>query len=153
MSDLRDLYQELILDHGQKPRNRRAIDGCEQHESCRKADGHNPLCGDKLTLYLQTDGDEVADVSFEGAGCAIFTASSSLLTGALKGRTVDESRELMRTFLTMLTDEEVEPDPAALGKLAVFAGVREYPVRVKCASLAWRTLEAALDGAAEASTE
>ena len=153
MSDLRDLYQELILDHGQKPRNRRRIDGCDAHDGCRQADGHNPLCGDQLTLYLQTEDGKVADVAFEGAGCAIFTASSSLLTDALKGRSVEEARELMRIFLTMLTDEEVEPDPEALGKLAVFAGVREFPVRVKCASLAWRTLEAALDGAAEASTE
>ena len=153
MSDLRDLYQELILDHGQKPRNHRTIEGCEAHEGCRQAEGYNPLCGDKLTLYFETEGDLIADVAFEGAGCAIFTASSSLLTDALKGKSVDEARVLMNEFLEMLTDEDSTPDIAALGKLAVFAGVREYPVRVKCASLAWRTLEAALDGAAEASTE
>jgi len=153
MSDLRDLYQELILDHGQNPRNRRCIEDCDVEASCCKSVGHNPLCGDQLTLYFRTDGERVSDVAFEGAGCAIFTASSSLLTDALKGKTLEEARDLMRRFLDMLTDEETNTDPATLGKLAVFAGVREFPVRVKCAALAWRTLEAALDGAAEASSE
>ena len=154
MSDLRDLYQELILDHGRHPRNRRRIEGCaEGHAGCRRAEGHNPLCGDKLTLYLKTDGDRVADLAFEGAGCAIFTASSSLLTDALRGKSLAEARDLLHDFLAMLTDEEADPNPERLGKLAVFAGVRGYPVRVKCAALAWRTLEAALDGAAQASTE
>jgi nitrogen fixation protein NifU and related proteins len=153
MSNMRDLYQELILDHGQNPRNRRAIEDCGLQADCRRSEGHNPLCGDKLTLYIRTEDDRVKDVAFEGAGCAIFTASSSLLTDVLKGKTLDEARNLMRRFLDMLTDEEAAVDPATLGKLAVFAGVREFPVRVKCAALAWRTLEAALDGAAEASTE
>ncbi len=153
MSDLRDLYQELILDHGQNPRNRRSIEDCSSKTDCRQAEGHNPLCGDKLTLYIRTEDDRVSDLAFQGAGCAIFTASSSLLTDALKGKTLDEARDLLRRFLEMLTDEEVAVDPTTLGKLAVFAGVREYPVRVKCAALAWRTLEAALDGAAEASSE
>ncbi|MBM4117321.1 SUF system NifU family Fe-S cluster assembly protein [bacterium] len=154
MSDLRDLYQELILDHGRNPRNRRRIEGCaEAHSGCRRAKGHNPLCGDQLTLYLKTDSERVVDVAFEGAGCAIFTASSSLLTDALRGKGLAEARDLLRDFLAMITDENAAADPARLGKLAVFAGVRGYPVRVKCAALAWRTLEAALDGAAEASTE
>lgn len=153
MSDLRDLYQELILDHGQRPRNRRRIEDCDASADCRRADGHNPLCGDRLTLYLKTEDGKVADVAFEGAGCAIFTASSSLLTDVLKGKPLDEARSLLHEFLTMLTDEDSAADPAALGKLAVFAGVREFPVRVKCAALAWRTLEAALAGASEASTE
>lgn len=153
MSDMRELYQELILDHGQNPRNRRSMEDCTNKAHCRQAEGHNPLCGDKLTLYIQTEDERVSDLAFEGAGCAIFTASSSLLTDALKGKTLDEARDLMRSFLDMLTDEETAVDPDTLGKLAVFAGVREYPVRVKCAALAWRTLEAALDGAAEASSE
>ncbi|MCP5070973.1 MAG: SUF system NifU family Fe-S cluster assembly protein [bacterium] len=153
MSDLRDLYQELILDHGQKPRNRRVIENCDARADCRQAGGHNPLCGDRLTLYFQTEGERLVDLAFEGEGCAIFTASSSLLTDTLKGRGIDEARDLMRHFLDMLTDEEAAVDPETLGKLAVFSGVREFPVRVKCAALAWRTFEAALDGAAEASSE
>lgn len=153
MSDPRDLYQELILDHSQKPRNRRSIDDCDAAADCRRAEGHNPLCGDRLTLYYQAEGDRIVDVAFEGDGCAIFTASSSLLTDILRGKTVAEARGLMTDFLAMLTDEDNVPDAERLGKLAVFAGVRGFPVRVKCAALAWRTLEAVLDGEAEVSTE
>lgn len=137
--ELRDLYQEVIFDHNRNPRNFRIID-----PSDRKVEGFNPLCGDRLTLYLQMDGDIIADVSFQGSGCAISTASVSLLTEIVKGKTIDEAEILFKQFHEMTTGKEEQIDLEAMGKLAVLAGVREYPARVKCATLAWHTLDAAL---------
>ena len=139
MSGLRDLYQEVILDHNRRPRNFGELDGADRH-----ADGHNPLCGDRLAVYVNLDGETIADVTFLGSGCAISKASASLMTDAVKGKTLDEARRLFDRFLALVTDDAAPDDPA-LGKLAVFAGVRDYPTRVKCASLAWRTLRAAVE--------
>lgn len=138
MSDLTDLYQELIVDHSKNPRNFHAIDGCSHH-----AEGRNPLCGDELELYVQVDGDTIADIAFKGSGCAISTASASLMTGALKGKTVADATALFAQVRDMLTTD-AEADLEAMGKLAALSGVREFPVRVKCATLAWRTFEAAV---------
>jgi nitrogen fixation NifU-like protein len=147
--DLRDLYQDLILDHGRRPRNHRR----PERVTCA-ADGHNPLCGDRLTVFLDLDGTKIKDVAFEGNGCAISTASASLMTESLKGRTIDEARSLFTWFHEMLTTPALPSTPPPHGKLAVFAGVREFPVRVKCATLAWHTMMAALEGRPEAiSTE
>ncbi len=141
MSDeLKDLYQEVILDHSKHPRNHRELAAPDA-----KADGFNALCGDKLTLFLQLEGDVIKDVSFIGSGCAISKASASMMTASLKGKKRDEAEVLVDQFHKMITGEQ--PDLASLGKLAVFSGVCEFPARVKCASLAWRTLEAALSGA------
>jgi nitrogen fixation NifU-like protein len=137
MSDLRDLYQEVILDHNRHPRNFGPLPAAN-----RKAEGHNPLCGDRVTVYLDIEGDRIRDVAFEGAGCAISTASASLMTEALKGLGVEEARALFHGFHELLTKGDEGED---LGKLAVFTGVREYPMRVKCATLAWHALMAALD--------
>jgi nitrogen fixation NifU-like protein len=140
MDDLRDLYQEVILDHNKRPRNFGALAGAN-----RSAEGHNPLCGDRVTVHLEVDGaGRIQGISFEGAGCAISTASASLMTDAIKGRTTEEARELFQGFHKLLTTGEGAGAPE-LGKLAVFTGVREYPMRVKCATLAWHTLQAALD--------
>ena len=139
MSDLRDLYQEVILDHNRRPRNFGELDGADRY-----ADGHNPLCGDRLAVYVNLDGETITDVTFLGSGCAISKASASLMTDAVKGKTLDEARRLFDRFLALVTDAAAPDDPA-LGKLAVFAGVRDYPTRVKCASLAWRTLRAAVE--------
>ena len=138
MSDLRDLYQEVIFDHNRHPRNFGRL-----AQPNRTAVGHNPLCGDRLTLYLDVEGDVIRDVSFEGSGCAISTASGSLLTEAVKGHTVAEAESLFRAFHAMLTGADGGTD-ADLGKLEVFSGVREFPARVKCATLAWHTLHSAL---------
>jgi nitrogen fixation NifU-like protein len=145
MSDLRALYKSLILDHGKNPRNKRPMHNCSGDCQCRCTEGYNPLCGDKLTLYVRAGDDVIEDISFEGEGCAIFTASSSMLTEALKGRKVSEIREIVDRYLGMLTREEATPDPEGLGKLAVFSGVKDFPTRVKCATLPWRTLEAILE--------
>jgi len=140
MSDLRELYQEVILDHNKRPRYFRAI----EHPT-RTAKGHNPLCGDRLTLYLTLDGDRIADVAFEGSGCAISKASASLMTEALKGKTIAQAEALFERFHEVVTSPgDVPVNTDGLGKLAVFAGVREYPARVKCASLAWHTMKAAV---------
>jgi nitrogen fixation NifU-like protein len=140
MDDLRDLYQEVILDHNKRPRNFGELPGAN-----RSAEGNNPLCGDRVTVFLQVDpSGSIQGISFEGAGCAISTASASLMTEALKGRSVDEARELFHGFQKLVTTGEGAGAPE-LGKLAVFTGVREYPMRVKCATLAWHTLQAALD--------
>ena len=147
MSDLSDLYQEVILDHNRRPRNFHALP-----TATNSAEGYNPLCGDRLTLYVKLAGDTIEDLSFEGAGCAISKASASLMTDAVKGGTVSEARALFERFHHVVTtppDEPVED----LGKLSVLAGVREFPVRVKCASLAWHTLKAALEREAVTSTE
>ena len=150
MSDLRDLYQELIIDHSKKPRNFGSMDDA----NCT-ADGFNPLCGDKLKLFLKIEDDVIKDVKFIGAGCAISTASASVMTGLLKGQTIEQAESLFETFHHMVTGPK---DPqgvgTGLGKLAVFAGVSEFPARVKCATLAWHTLKNAISGKSEAvSTE
>jgi nitrogen fixation NifU-like protein len=147
MADLSDLYQEVILDHNRRPRNFRVLDQPSHH-----AEGYNPLCGDRLMLYLKVDGDVVTEVGFQGSGCAISRASASLMTDEVRGKPVVEVRALFERFHRMVT---TAPDIAVedLGKLSVLAGVREFPVRVKCASLAWHTLKAALDRDAAASTE
>jgi nitrogen fixation NifU-like protein len=149
MSNLKDLYQELVLDHGQRPRNRRPIHDCDHEKGCSHREGFNPLCGDKLTLYVKSDGETLDDLCFEGSGCAIFTASSSMLTEALKGKNIAEVREILDEFIGMLTSGEKVPDPEGLGKLAVFGGVKDFPARVKCATLPWRALEAILAGQGE----
>lgn len=149
-SELRELYQELILDHQKRPRNYRKL-AAPTHTKA----GINPLCGDSLTLYLELGDGVVRDVSFEGSGCAISKASASMLTERLKGRTTAEARELFSRFHYMLTEgEPSEADEELLGKLAVFRGVREFPARVKCATLAWQTLRSVLDNDQDAvSTE
>ena len=138
MSDLSDLYQEVILDHNRRPRNFRAIEA-----ATRTQEGFNPLCGDRLTLYVRLDGNIIRDVAFQGSGCAISKASASLMTEALKGKTVEEARALFDRFHDMVLSSPDTPLPD-LGKLAVFGGVRDYPTRVKCASLAWHTMKAAM---------
>jgi nitrogen fixation protein NifU and related proteins len=145
MSDLRELYQEVILDHNKRPRNFRMIES-----PTRVAKGHNPLCGDRLTLYVSIDGDRISDVAFEGSGCAISKASASLMTEAVKGKTVAEAETLFERFHDLVTSPPDEPvATTGLGKLAVFAGVREYPARVKCASLAWHTMKNAVEDRGE----
>ena len=144
MTDLQDLYQELILDHGRRPRNFKPMD-----DATRTAEGYNPLCGDKVKIYVRMDGDVVKDISFEGAGCAISTASASIMTETLKGKTRVEAESLFQTFHDLVTGQKAQLDAPELGKLAVFSGVSEFPIRVKCATLSWHTLRSALDGAAE----
>ena len=147
MSDLTDLYQEIIIDHSKRPRNRGKLP-----DATHTANGYNPLCGDKLTLHLKMQDGRVAGVAFDGEGCAISTASASLMTDVIKGKTIEEAEQTFKIFHHLLTVDE--PAPANLGKLAVFSGVREYPMRVKCATLAWHTLHAALQGGGKAvSTE
>jgi nitrogen fixation NifU-like protein len=147
MSDLSDLYQEVILDHNKRPRNFHTLE-----EPSHTAEGYNPLCGDRLHLYVKVEGEVITDVGFEGSGCAISKASASLMTDAIKGRTVEEARQLFERFHRMVT---TPPDVGVedMGKLSALAGVREFPVRVKCASLAWHTLKAALEREAIASSE
>jgi nitrogen fixation NifU-like protein len=148
MSDLRDLYQEVILDHGRQPRNFRVPEG-----ATADAEGYNPLCGDRIHVYVAKDGETLADVAFTGDGCAIAKASASLMTQSVKGRTVGEADHLFADFHALITGHPRE-GAGDLGKLAAFAGVAEFPVRVKCASLAWHTLRAALAGSRSAvSTE
>lgn len=137
MSELSELYQEVILDHNRRPHNFRVIEGATRQE------GYNPLCGDRLTLYVAMDGDVIKDVAFQGSGCAISKASASLMTDALKGKTADEARALFDQFHAMVTSDHTHP-AADLGKLSVLAGVREFPARIKCASLAWHTMKAAV---------
>jgi nitrogen fixation NifU-like protein len=149
MSELSELYQQVILDHNKKPRNFRKLETAN-----RTAEGYNPLCGDHLNVYLDVEGDRVKDVSFEGSGCAISKASASMMTQAVKGKSRAEADELFNEFHRMVTgtlDEEREPNH--LGRLTIFAGVREFPVRVKCATLSWHTLRAALNNQSTASTE
>ena len=138
MSELSDLYQEVILDHNRRPHNFRVIDAASA-----KQEGYNPLCGDRLTLYLTLDGDTIKDAAFQGSGCAISKASASLMTDAVKGKTVAEARDLFEHFHSMITSEPGTPTED-LGKLSVFSGVREFPTRIKCASLAWHTMKAAV---------
>jgi nitrogen fixation NifU-like protein len=141
-ADLQELYQQVILDHNRRPHNFREI------ESGQKAEGYNPLCGDRLTVYLRVEDGRIQDASFVGSGCAISKASASLMTDSVKGKTIEEADALFDRFRAMITrapDEAVDD----LGKLSVFAGVRQFPVRVKCASLAWHTLHAAIQGGDE----
>ena len=149
-SELRDLYQEVVIDHSKKPRNFRKPEGAN-----RRAEGINPLCGDEITLYLKLSGDVIEDVGFQGAGCAISKASASLMTAAVKKKTKAEAQALFERVHSMLSEgPQSKVDPQELGKLAVLSGVWEFPSRVKCATLAWHTLRSALDGAgAPVSTE
>jgi nitrogen fixation protein NifU and related proteins len=146
--ELRDLYQELVLDHSKRPRNFRPLEGAD-----RMAQGHNPLCGDQLIVYLKLDGDVLQDVAFQGSGCAISRASASLMTGAVKDRTKAQAQALFEQVHRLVTEGPDGVDLDALGKLAVLSGVSEFPARVKCASLAWHTLRAAMEGQDLASTE
>ncbi len=149
MSELSDLYQEVILDHNRRPRNFRAIDAPSS-----KQEGYNPLCGDRLTLYMSVDNGVIKDVSFQGSGCAISKASASIMTETLKGKTVGEARQIFDRFHAMITSDPSVPADD-MGKLSALAGVREFPTRVKCASLAWHTMKAAVahDAAGPVSTE
>ena len=142
MADLEGLYQEVILDHSRRPRNCHSMQNADRH-----ADGYNPLCGDRFTVYLKLQGDRIADISFEGTGCAISTASASILTEILKGKTRAQAEALFDTFHDLVTGKtHAEGETPALGKLAAFSGVCEFPVRVKCATLVWHTLRSALNG-------
>jgi nitrogen fixation NifU-like protein len=149
MSELSDLYQEVILEHNKNPRNFREIEGAD-----RTADGNNPLCGDALRVYVKLDGDTVSDVAFKGSGCAISKASASIMTQVVKGKSKEEAEILFHQFHGMVTGGlDAEKDENQLGKLKIFAGVLEFPARVKCASLSWHTLNAALSGEDVVSTE
>ena len=149
MSELSDLYQEVILDHNKNPRNFREIENADKH-----ADGNNPLCGDKLQIFLNMEDDVVKDVSFVGSGCAIFKASASIMTQTVKGKTKAEAKAIFEEFHQMVTGKlDIEEDENNLGKLRIFAGVLEFPARVKCASLSWHTVNAALQDGNEVSTE
>ena len=141
MSALRELYQEVILDHNKSPRNFRRME-----DATRAVDGYNPLCGDHYKIFVKVEGDVIQDISFDGAGCAISKASASVMSSVLKGKTKEEAERLFQQFHKLVTgDIDAEKNLEALGKLAAFAGVSEFPVRVKCASLAWHTLKAALE--------
>jgi nitrogen fixation protein NifU and related proteins len=145
MADLRDLYQEVIVDHYKRPRNFHKL----EHPN-RQADGYNPLCGDRISVFLQVENGIVKEIGFTGAGCALSTASASMMTESLKGRTETEAKTIFDRFNDLLTTHcDPAPDLSILGMLAVFSGVREYPVRVRCATLAWQTLRAALEGSRE----
>lgn len=149
MSELNDLYQEVILDHNKNPRNFR-----EMESATNTADGKNPLCGDALRVYVEIEDDKVKDVAFKGSGCAISKASASMMTQAVKGKSKEEAEVLFDEFHKMVTGElNAETAENSLGKLKIFAGVLEFPARVKCASLSWHTLHAALSGEEEISTE
>lgn len=145
---MRELYQEMILDHNKRPRNQGVVDEANAH-----ADGHNPLCGDTIHLTLMVEGGRVKDVKFEGHGCAISTASASLMTEAVMGKTVEQAHDLFQRFHRMVTEDGYVDDSEEFERLVVLAGVKEFPNRVKCATLAWHTLESALSGQAEVSTE
>lgn len=150
MPDLRDLYQELILEHSKAPRNYRALPDADH-----QAEGYNPLCGDRFTVYLEMEGDSIRDIAFQGSGCAISKSSASMMTQMLKGKTKEEAEKIFGRFHQLVTGHAAaNGDDADMGKLAVFSGVSEFPTRVKCATLAWHTLQAALEGKQEAvSTE
>ncbi|MGH8370435.1 MAG: Fe-S cluster assembly sulfur transfer protein SufU [Gammaproteobacteria bacterium] len=138
--DLRELYKDVIVDHNRSPRNFRKMP-----DATRSQEGFNPLCGDKLTVYIKLDDECISDLSFEGSGCAISVASASLMSQQLKGKTIDEAEQLFEQMHTLLTRDDPDTDLESLGKLAALSGVREYPSRVKCASLCWHTLKSALE--------
>lgn len=145
MPDLRELYQEVILEHSKAPRNYHALPAADH-----KAEGYNPLCGDRFSVYVEMDGEAIRDIGFEGAGCAISKASASLMTQSVKGKTKEQIQELFQRFHQMVTGHAVPgQEQDQMGKLAVFSGVSEFPTRVKCATLAWHTLQAALEGKQE----
>lgn len=147
--DLRELYQEVILDHNRRPRNKGRLEVSNRH-----AEGHNPLCGDTVALTLITEDGRVKDIQFDGEGCAISTASASMMTEAVKGKTIDQAHELFKSFQKMVTTQEDTTEAEMLGEeIQALAGVREHPVRIKCATLAWHALEAALAGEEKVSTE
>jgi nitrogen fixation NifU-like protein len=149
MSELRDLYQDVILEHSKAPRNFRELPAANH-----KAEGFNPLCGDRFTIYVTTEGDAIRDITFQGSGCAISKASASMMTQCLKGKNKAEAAKIFERFHKLVTGQESSNGEAELGKLTVFSGVSEFPVRVKCATLAWHTLQAALEDKQEAvSTE
>ena len=149
MTELNELYQEVILDHNRKPRNFRKMD-----DASHAVEGFNPLCGDHITVYVKLDGDQIDDISFEGAGCAISKASASMMTASLKGKSTDEAEAAFERVHDMLTSDDATPDEEALGSLVVLAGVREFPARVKCATLSWHAMRNALHGeGATVSTE
>ena len=149
MSELSELYQQVILDHNKKPRNFRKLEHANH-----SAEGYNPLCGDHLTIYLNLEGDAVKEIAFEGSGCAISKAAASMMTQAVKGKNRAQAEALFREFHSMVTGELDEENEAnELGNLKIFAGVRDFPVRVKCATLPWHTLHAALNNEEQASTE
>jgi nitrogen fixation protein NifU and related proteins len=149
MSELSELYQQVILDHNKKPRNFRKLETASHY-----AEGYNPLCGDQLTIYLNLEDDRVTDVGFEGSGCAISKASASMMTQAVKGKSKEQAETLFKEFHSMVTGElDEENEENTLGNLKIFAGVREFPVRVKCATLPWHTMHAALNKQDQTSTE
>jgi len=149
VSNLEALYQEVILDHNRKPRNFREIEKADRH-----VEGRNPLCGDQVTIYVKLDGDRVADVSFTGTGCAVSKSSASIMTQTVKGKTVAETRQLFDKFHSMITGKMTDAERGQMGSLAALGGVSKFPLRVKCASLAWHALKSALDGdGADVSTE
>ena len=149
MSELSELYQQVILDHNKKPRNFRKLETANH-----SAEGYNPLCGDQLTIYLNLEGDTVKEVAFEGSGCAISKAAASMMTQAVKGKSKEQAEELFQEFHSMVMGElNEETEENKLGNLKIFAGVREFPVRVKCATLPWHTLHAALNKENQVSTE
>lgn len=138
-SDLRDLYQEVILDHSKKPRNFRVLE-----QANHTAEGFNPLCGDRLKLYLLVEGNQIKEITFQGSGCAISKASASMMTSAVKGKNTSEAQEIFQEFHQMLSGKN-QTQNSKLGKLSIFSGVSEFPMRVKCATLAWHTLRAGLE--------
>jgi nitrogen fixation NifU-like protein len=144
MSNLEALYQEVILDHNRKPRNFREMENADH-----KVEGRNPLCGDEITLWLKLDGDKVSDVSFKGSGCAVSKSSASIMTSAVKGKSVEETRQLFERFHDMITGKMSDAERGTMGSLAALGGVSKFPLRVKCASLAWHALKSALDGKGE----
>ena len=147
MDEMRELYQETILDHHKHPRNFRKL------ENAHSSEGYNPLCGDRITVYVLLDGDVIKDIAFQGSGCAICTASASVMTEMLKGKPTEEAERLFGKFHDLVTSDPSEtPNTEGLGKIAVFFGVREFPVRIKCATLAWHTLRAALQDKTESVT-
>jgi nitrogen fixation protein NifU and related proteins len=141
MADLRDIYQEVILEHAKSPRNFHALE-----KPTVKAEGYNPLCGDRCTVYVSLEGDVIVDIGFQGSGCAISRASASMMTQKLKGKSVSEAEDLFHRFVGLASGKDGNGNHAEFGKLAAFGGVAEFPARVKCATLAWHTLQAALHG-------
>ena len=148
MADLGDLYQEILLEHNSRPKNFRQLE-----DATATADGFNPLCGDKITLYIKVDDGAIADVGFQGTGCAISRASASMLTQSIKGQTVARAQEIFQAFHTMLTEPGADLDYDTLGDLETLSGVIEFPTRIKCAILAWHTMISALDGSGPVTTE